>query len=119
MANFMNETALPAEAGSDIFSTGFLLGNLGAPFVIGMAVGYFAKKMLRLALFVGGALIVLLFAAEHYGLVSVNGDVLLNAADSATQAAKDSGGFLLDRLALITTRGVSGVGGFYIGFKLG
>lgn len=115
----MNETAVSPDSGSDIFSTGFLMGNLGAPFVIGMAVGYFAKKMLKLALLIGGGIIVLLFTAEYYGLISINGNVLLNAADSATQAAKESGGFLLDRLALVTARGVSGVGGFYVGFKLG
>ena len=109
-------TASPSE---DIFSSGFLLGNLGAPFIIGMAVGYFAKKMLRTALFVGGGIIVLFFIAEYYGVISINGAVLQDAASSAAEAAKQSGSFLLDRLGLIAARGVSGAGGFYIGFKLG
>ena len=114
----MTETTsnLPTD---DIFSSGFLMGNLGAPFVIGMAVGYFAKKMLKTALLIGGAIITLLFTAEYYGVISINGDVLQGAASAAAQSAKESGGFLLDRLALITSRGVSGVGGFYVGFKLG
>lgn len=115
----MSNSAIDTSPSSDIFSTGFLLGNVGAPFVIGMAVGYFAKKMLRTALLVGGAIVVLLFAAEYYGIISINDAALQNAASSAAQAAKESGGFLLDRLSVITSRGVSGAAGFFIGFKLG
>ncbi|MGJ0515614.1 MAG: FUN14 domain-containing protein [Methylomicrobium sp.] len=110
---------IPAASDNDIFSAPFLLGNVGTPFVIGMAVGYFAKKMLKTALFIGGGLIVLMFAGEHYGIVSVNGAQLEHVADAATQAAKDSGSFLVDRLSTITTRGVSAVAGFSLGFKLG
>ncbi|AEG00139.1 FUN14 domain-containing protein [Methylomonas methanica] len=104
---------------NDIFSSAFLLGNVGAPFIIGLAVGYFAKKMLKTALFVGGAIVTLLFIAESYGVISINGAALQDAASLSAQAAKDSGGFLLDHLAVITSRGVSGAGGFYVGFKLG
>ncbi len=104
---------------TDIFSTGFLLGNVGAPFVIGMAVGYFAKKMLLMALFVGGAVIVLFFIGEYYGIININDAALENVASSAAEAAKESGGFLLDRLSVVTSRGVSATGGFYVGFKLG
>jgi len=104
---------------TDIFSSTFLLGNVGAPFVIGMAVGYFAKKMLKAALFIGGAIIVTLFISEYYGVISINGSVLKDAASSAAEAAKNSGGFLIDRLSAITSRGVSGATGFYVGFKSG
>lgn len=112
----MNETTAPS---TDFFSSAFLMSNIGAPFLIGMAVGYFAKKMLMIALFVGGGIVTALFAAEYYGLISINGDALLNTASAAADAAKASGGFLIDRLALITSRGVSGAGGFYVGFKMG
>lgn len=112
----MNETTTNTP---DFFSNAFLLGNIGAPFLIGMAVGYFAKKMLLIALFVGGGIVTALFAAEYYGIISINGDVLQQTASSAAEAAKTSGGFLIDRLSTITSRGVSGVGGFYVGFKLG
>lgn len=115
----MNDNAINASPSTDIFSNAFLLGNVGAPFIIGLAVGYFAKKMLRTALFIGGGVIVILFAAEYYGVVSINGAVLQDAAGAAAQAAKNSGGFLIDRLSVITSRGVSGVSGFYLGFKIG
>ncbi|SJM93270.1 FUN14 family protein [Crenothrix polyspora] len=104
---------------SDIFSSTFLVGNVGAPFVIGLAVGYFAKKMLKTVLFIAGAAIVVLFVAEYYGITSVNDIHLQNAASAATDAAKNSGSFLISRLSHITARGVSAVGGFYFGFKMG
>lgn len=115
----MNTQSLAASSTNDIFSSGFLLGNVGAPFVIGFAVGYFAKKMLRTALFLGGAAIVLLFVAENYGIINISDAELQHAANTATEAAKSSGGFLVERLTSITSKGVSGTGGFFMGFKFG
>lgn len=104
---------------SDLFSSAFLLGNVGAPFLIGLAVGYFAKKMLKVTLFVSGAAIVGLFVAENYGVIHITDAELQNAANSATDVAKSSGDFLIQRLSGITAKGVSGVAGFFAGFKLG
>ena len=44
---------------------------------------------------------------------------LQHAASAATAVAKSSGGFLVDRLTSISTKGVSGAGGFFVGLKLG
>lgn len=115
----MNTHPLTSAPANDIFSSTFLIGNVGAPFVIGLAVGYFAKKMLRTVLFLAGAAIVLLFVAEYYGIVNISDADLQHAADSATEAAKSSGGFLVHRLTSITSQGVSAAGGFFVGFKLG
>jgi uncharacterized membrane protein (Fun14 family) len=104
---------------SNFFSPDFLLENVGAPFIIGLAVGYFAKKMLRTALFIGGAVIVVLFVSEYYGIAEITDIQLQQAANAATHAAKQSGDFLVKRLSSITSRGVSGAGGFFVGFKLG
>jgi uncharacterized membrane protein (Fun14 family) len=114
----MNNNVINATS-PDIFSSAFLLGNVGAPFVIGLAVGYFAKKMLRTALFLGGAAVVVLFASEYYGIVHITDAELQNVANSATNVAKSSGDFLVQRLSGITSQGVSGVAGFFTGFKLG
>ncbi|MEN9502613.1 MAG: hypothetical protein RI964_1898 [Pseudomonadota bacterium] len=113
----MNET-FTADS-TDFLSSTFLVGNVGAPFVIGLAVGYFAKKMLRMALFLGGAAIVLLFVAEYYGIGHVDDGQLQNAATTATDMAKHSGSFLVDRLSHITAKGVSAAAGFFAGLKLG
>ena len=103
----------------DFMSTTFLLGNVGAPFVIGLAVGYFAKKVMKIALFLAGGAIVLLFASEYYGMTSLSDDGLRSAADAATNMARESGGFLMERLSRISTKGVSAVAGFLVGLKFG
>lgn len=115
----MTDSAIDASAASDFFSSTFLLGNVGAPFVIGLAVGYFSKKMLRLALIVGGAFVVVLFISEYLGIAHISDVGLQTAASAATDAAKNSGGFLVDRLSGITSKGVSASAGFFVGFKLG
>jgi uncharacterized membrane protein (Fun14 family) len=115
----MTNTPIDATPATDFFSSTFLLGNVGAPFVIGLAVGYFAKKMLRTALFVGGAAIVLLFVSEYYGITHISDVQLQQAANTAANVAKSSGGYLVERLSGITSKGVSGAAGFFTGFKLG
>ena len=115
----MNETPTQTIPGNDLFSSDFLLSNVGAPFIIGAAVGYFAKKMLKVALFVGGALIVLMFVGEYYHVIDISDAQLQSAADSAVKGAKASGDFLVNRLTRITSKGVSAAGGFFVGFKFG
>jgi uncharacterized membrane protein (Fun14 family) len=115
----MKETPIQTAPGTDLFSSDFLLGNVGAPFIIGAAVGYFAKKMLKVALFIGGAAIVLMFVGEYYHVINISDVELQSAADVVAQGAKESGGFLVERLTRITSKGVSAVGGFFVGFKFG
>ena len=115
----MNETPVQTTPETDFFSSDFLLGNVGAPFLIGAAVGYFAKKMLKIALFIGGAAIVLMFVGENYNVIDINDVQLQSAADTVAKGAKESGGFLVDCLTRITSKGVSAVGGFAVGFKFG
>lgn len=115
----MNETPVQTTTGADLFSSDFLLGNVGAPFLIGAAVGYFAKKMLKVALFIGGAAIALMFVGEYYNVIDISDVQLQSAANTVAKGAKASGGFLVDRLTRITSKGVSAVGGFFVGFKFG
>ena len=115
----MNDKPIQAAPGTDLFSSDFLLGNVGAPFIIGAAVGFFAKKMLKVALFIGGGLVVLMFVGEYYGLFNLSDAQLQSAAETVANGAKQTGGFLVDRLTRITSKGVSAVGGFFIGFKFG
>jgi len=115
----MNNNAMGWPVTSDIFTSDYLINNLGTPFAIGLAVGYFAKKMLLISLFLFGAAIVLLFVSEQYGITEINDINLQHAAESATHTVKESGGFLINRLSKITSKGVSATGGFLVGFKLG
>ncbi|MFU8788139.1 MAG: FUN14 domain-containing protein [Methylobacter sp.] len=115
----MNTQLIDTVPSTDIFSSAFLLGNVGAPFVIGLAVGYFAKKMLRMALFLGGGLVVLLFVAESYEVIDITDEKLQYAATAATDVAKRSSDFLVDRLTRISSKGLSGAGGFFCGLRVG
>lgn len=115
----MKNNPIDAVPSTDILSSDFLIGNVGAPFIMGLAVGYFAKKMLYTALFLGGAAIVLLFVGEYYGVTEISDINLQQAANTATDAVKQSGGFLVERLSSITSKGVSAAGGFFVGLKLG
>lgn len=114
----MNNTTL-SNPFPDIFSAAFLINNIGAPFAIGLAVGYFAKKMLRLALFIAGMALVFLFMSEYWGIVEISDAQLQQAATTATNMAKSSGNFLIQRVSQITSKGVSGSAGFFVGLKLG
>ncbi|MCK5896512.1 MAG: FUN14 domain-containing protein [Cocleimonas sp.] len=100
-------------------TSSFLLTTVGAPFAIGLAVGYFAKKALKLVLFIAGAAIIALFVAEYNGHNMVDNESLKNMADTATSGAKQSGDFLMDRLSNIGGQGISATAGFLAGLKLG
>lgn len=115
----MTNQVLESSNATDIFTSSFLVGNIGAPFIIGAAVGYFAKKMLKTMVFFCGGIVVVLFISEHFGLISINSELLQEAASSATQAVKNSNSFLVDKLSIISSQGVSSVSGFYLGFKYG
>ncbi|CAA6828495.1 MAG: Unknown protein [uncultured Thiotrichaceae bacterium] len=97
----------------------FLLTNVGAPFLIGLAVGYFAKKAAKIALFVAGAGIVLLFVTEYYGFTTISDEGLKNTTDLVTNGVKTFGGFLIERLSQISSKGLSAVAGFFTGLKFG
>jgi len=115
----MKNKTIDTPSSADIFSPDFMIGSVGTPFIMGLAVGYFAKKMLLTALFLCGAAIVLLFVCEYYGVTEISDVNLQEAADSATGAVKQSGDFLVKRLSGITSKGVSAASGFLVGLKLG
>jgi uncharacterized membrane protein (Fun14 family) len=115
----MKNNTVAAPTATDFFSSDFMINNVGTPFAIGLAVGYFAKKMLFITLFLCGAAIVLLFVGEHFGITKISDINLQQAADSATDAVKQSGDFLMKRLSSFTSKGVSATGGFLVGLKLG
>ncbi|MFH2124121.1 MAG: FUN14 domain-containing protein [Pseudomonadota bacterium] len=115
----MNESLSAPVASLDILSSAFFLPNVGAPLLIGMAVGYFAKKILRVALLLGGAAVILLFFSEYYGITGVNDQSLQEAAQAAAALAQQSGGFLVNRLSRFTCQGISAVAGFFAGLRMG
>ena len=115
----MKNNPVDTNSSADIFSPDFLVGNVGTPFVMGLAVGYFARKMLLMALFLCGAAIVLLFVSEYLNITEISNINLQKAAHTATDAVKQSGDLLVQRLSTIPSKSASAVAGFFVGFKLG
>jgi uncharacterized membrane protein (Fun14 family) len=63
----------------DIFSS--KIANIGGGFFIGMLIGYFLRKILKLVVFALGGVFSLLVYLQYQGLVTVNRDNVQNAAD--------------------------------------
>ena len=97
----------------------FLLTNVGAPFLIGMAVGFFAKKAIKVVLLVGGLCVVLLFVMENQGIATIDDNGLQTTTDMIASKMEDFGLFLKDRLQQIPSQSLSALAGFALGFKLG
>ena len=97
----------------------FLLSNVGAPFLIGAAVGFFAKKAIKLVLFFGGLAVVLLFVMENQGITTIDDSGLQSTADVIASRIETFGLFLKERLEQIPSQSVSAVVGFGVGFKFG
>ncbi|NKB60948.1 MAG: hypothetical protein GKR95_01985 [Gammaproteobacteria bacterium] len=99
--------------------TEFLFSNVGAPFLIGAAVGFFAKKAIKLVLFFGGLAIAALFFMENQGITAVDDEGLKDTASIVAEKMKELGSLLTSRLDNITGKGVSAAVGFVAGFKMG
>jgi uncharacterized membrane protein (Fun14 family) len=63
-------TMPPGDSG-DLFSSGFFL-KLGFSFIVGLAVGFALKVAFKIALIVGGVLLIALFAFQYGGIIDVN-----------------------------------------------
>lgn len=98
---------------------------LGGGVFIGLAIGFFAKKALKITLFITGFLLVSYLVLVYAGYVP-----LVNVADIAphlnatgTQIGR-FGSFLLAWLSSydalkVGSAGIGAVGGFYAGWKMG
>lgn len=104
---------------NDEFSPEFLLSDVGAPFLIGAAVGFFAKKMIKVVLFGGGLAIALLFLMENQGIATVDNEGLKETTGFVATKMQEMGAMISARLDNITGKGVSAAVGFVAGFKMG
>jgi uncharacterized membrane protein (Fun14 family) len=99
--------------------------SLGGGLFLGLAVGYFAKKALKITLFLTGLFVVAYVALVYSGtapLVEV-ADITPHLDETGSRIAR-FGSFLFTWLssydtAPVGTAGVGAVGGFFIGWKMG
>ena len=97
----------------------YMLINVGAPFLIGMAVGYFMKKALKVGLLLLGLALVLFFVADYYDIIGINQEGLTNAVDRGSAAVNTFGSFLINNLKAYGGATIGGVAGFFVGLKMG
>ncbi len=115
----MKNSAIELPTSTDFFTSDYLINNVGTPFLIGLAVGYFAKKIVLLGLLLGGAAIALLFASEHFEVTHINYEKLEHTVAPATQWITQTKDFLIAHLSNFPSKGISATSGFLLGFKLG
>jgi len=104
---------------SDFFSM-IPFGKISTGFFIGLAVGYFLKKSLKLVLLLFGLLIVVLFALQSQDIIHINNNGLIGSADRLIALLKGIGSFVKENLSFLQVSGAGGaLAGFFVGLKLG
>ena len=104
---------------SDFFSM-IPFGKISTGFFIGLAVGYFLKKSLKLVLLLFGLLIVVLFALQSHDIIHINNGGLIGNANKLVALLKGVGSFAKENLSFLQVSGASGaMAGFFSGLKLG
>ena len=97
----------------------YILFNAGAGFVLGFAVGYALKKLLKLVLLFLGLVTILLLGLEYYGIIQINYQKFLEVVQSALNATRGAAsGIISHALASLPFAG-SFAAGLAVGFKLG
>jgi len=92
--------------------------QLGIGSVGGFIVGYFVKKLSKLAAFVIGLFIVALLYLGIRGIININYDALWAALRDSLGLAESTFSWLIGLISLLPFAG-SFVVGFLLGFKLG
>jgi len=104
-------------AASDLVSTGFFL-RLGFSFIVGLAVGYALKIAFKVALVVGGLLLILLFALQYQGIVEVNWTGMESNYDGLVDWLTAYAGGLKDFMADNLSSAASFTAGLLLGLRL-
>ncbi|MFO7319351.1 MAG: FUN14 domain-containing protein [Clostridia bacterium] len=92
--------------------------QVGLGMLLGFAVGYLAKKALKVALVVAGILFLILVGLQHYDFIAIN---WTRIEETYSQALNPPGGLdavirgWVDSLAAV----IPGAGGFAVGFFWG
>jgi len=104
-------------AASDLASTSFFL-RLGFSFIVGLAVGYALKIAFKVALVVGGLLLILLFGLQYHGIVDVNWAGMESNYDGLVDWLAAYAGGLKDFMADNLSSAASFTAGLLLGLRL-
>ncbi|MEN2999320.1 MAG: FUN14 domain-containing protein [Acidilobaceae archaeon] len=103
--------------GGDVFLS--LLYQGGGGFALGFAAGYFAKRAVRVFVFLAGAVAVLLLLLAYSGIITVNWDKLALLVERALFNAQAISASLQSWLLASLPFGGAFLAGAAIGFKYG
>jgi len=94
--------------------------QLSAGFLLGLSVGYFFKKGLKITLFILGLLTVATFWFNSQDYITVSGESIINIFDMISLTIKKSYNFVYNNIkSLEPLTGASIVAGFVTGLKVG
>lgn len=110
-------TTPPVTPENDLFSSGFFL-KLGFSFMVGLAVGYALKVAFKIALAIGGLLLVVLFALQYSGIVEVNWSGMESNYDGLVDWLVAYAGALKDFMADNLSSAASFTAGLLLGLRL-
>jgi uncharacterized membrane protein (Fun14 family) len=101
------------------FNPDLIIGNIGAPLIIGFALGYFFKKTIKFMIFILGALIAGIFVAEYFNVVQLDINMMKDAVEIIRDHLKGNYEFFFDKISKISSVGIglSGSAGFFVALK--
>lgn len=106
----------PAAGEGDLFSSGFFL-RLGFSFMVGLAIGYALKVAFKIALVLGGLLLVLLFSFQYSGIIEVNWAGMESSYDGLVDGLVAYSGALKDFIADHLSSAASFTAGLLLGLR--
>lgn len=94
--------------------------DMGASFVLGLAIGFAIKKSIKIVLFILGFGALLIFLLESQGVLILNEDMMNTQISHSVEQFKLLIGLIKERLGEYKTAGtMSAVAGFLVGLKIG
>lgn len=103
----------------DYFSSAYIANSVAPSFLIGLSVGYFFKKFLKIITIIMGATILMLFIAESNNIITINNDSIIESVSQVSGHLSNLAHSIQERLKGFITKGISATTGFLIGVKVG
>jgi len=107
----------PTSQETDLFSSGFFL-RLGFSFIVGLAAGYALKVAFKIALVVGGLIMILLFSLQYKGIIQVDWAGMESNYDGFLAWLAAYAGGLRDFMASHLSDAASFTAGLLLGLRL-
>jgi uncharacterized membrane protein (Fun14 family) len=92
--------------------------SIGGGFFIGLLLGYFVKKIIKIIMFVAGAIVGLLLLLHHQQIISINLDKLEESSNFIFTSILSSFNNVT-QIGDTTSLGIPMVGGLSAGFAIG